>query len=74
MPFASFRPLILTFVVAFSAVLAAQGSYEAQVRGVVTDQSNAVVVNAAITITNDATNIAQTAHSDERGKYLSSRD
>jgi hypothetical protein len=63
-------PLILTFVVAFSAVLAAQGSYEAQVRGVVTDQSNAVVVNAAITITNDATNIAQTAHSDERGQFF----
>jgi hypothetical protein len=29
-----------------------------------------VVVNAAITITNDATNIAQTAHTDDHGQYF----
>jgi hypothetical protein len=47
-----------------------QGSYTAQIRGVVTDQSGAVVGNATITITNDGTNIAQTAHSDEHGQYF----
>jgi hypothetical protein len=47
-----------------------QGSYAAQIRGVVTDQSGAVVGNATITITNDGTNIAQTAHSDEHGQYF----
>jgi hypothetical protein len=47
-----------------------QGSYEAQVRGVVTDQSGAVVVNATVTITNVGTNIAQTAHTDEHGQYF----
>lgn len=47
-----------------------QGSYEAQVRGVVTDQSGAIVVNAAVTITNDATNVAQTAKTDEHGQYF----
>ena len=47
-----------------------QGSYEAQVRGLVTDQSGAVVANAAVTITNIATNIAQTAHTDEKGQYF----
>lgn len=56
---------------AFVAPVAhAQGSYEAQVRGVVTDQSGAVVANATVTITNDGTNIAQTAHSDEHGEYF----
>ena len=47
-----------------------QGSYAAQIRGVVTDQSGAVVGNATITITNDGTNIAQTAHSDDHGQYF----
>ena len=48
----------------------AQGSYEAQVRGTVADQSGAIMVNAAVTITNDGTNIAQTSHSDEHGQYF----
>jgi hypothetical protein len=47
-----------------------QASYTAQVRGVVTDQSGALVANATVTITNDSTNIAQTAHSDEHGQYF----
>jgi len=47
-----------------------QASYQAQVRGTVTDQSGAVVVNAAITIVNDATGISQQAHTDERGQYF----
>jgi hypothetical protein len=47
-----------------------QGGYTAQIRGVVTDQSGAVVGNATVTITNDGTNIAQTAHSDEHGQYF----
>lgn len=47
-----------------------QGSYEAQVRGQVTDQSGAVVANATITITNVATNIAQTTRTDDHGQYF----
>jgi hypothetical protein len=47
-----------------------QGGYTAQIRGVVTDQSGAVVGNATVTITNDGTNIAQTAHCDEHGQYF----
>jgi hypothetical protein len=47
-----------------------QGSYQAQVRGVVADATGAMVVNAAITITNDATGIAETAHSDEHGQFF----
>ena len=47
-----------------------QGSYAAQIRGRVTDQSGAVVVNATVTISNDATGIAQTAQSNEHGEYF----
>ena len=47
-----------------------QGSYQAQVRGVVADATGAMLVDAAITITNDATGIAQSAHSDEHGQYF----
>src|SRR5277367_1310964 len=67
----------LTFLFAVSAIalLSAapsfgQGTYEARIRGVVTDQSGAVVANATITITNDGTGISQTAHSDEHGEYF----
>jgi len=47
-----------------------QGGYTSQIRGVVTDQSGAVVGNATVTITNDGTNITQTAHSDDHGQYF----
>ncbi len=47
-----------------------QASYTAQVRGAVKDQSGALVTQATITITNDATGISVTAHSDEHGLYV----
>ncbi len=54
-----------TFVFLFSLLLTAvvsygQASYTAQVRGVVKDQSGAMVTRATITITNDATGISST--------------
>jgi hypothetical protein len=48
----------------------AQASYTAQIRGVVTDQTGAVVPKANVTITNDATGISDTAKSDEHGLYI----
>src|ERR1700756_4848131 len=60
--------LFMTFV--STSVVLGQGSYEAQVRGQVTDQSGAVVANANVSITNVATNITQTARTDEHGKYF----
>ena len=47
-----------------------QASYTAQIRGVVKDQSGALVANATITITNDATGISETARSDDHGLYI----
>src|SRR5450631_808311 len=60
--------LVVSLLLATGAV--GQGNYTAQVRGVVTDQSGALVANATITITNDGTNIAQTAQTDEHGQYF----
>ena len=48
----------------------AQGAYQAQVRGQVTDQSGAVVPNATVSITNVGTNIVQAAKTDEHGEYF----
>jgi hypothetical protein len=56
--------LLLTASIAFG-----QASYTAQVRGVVTDQTGAVVQNAQVTITNDGTGIASTTQTDDHGLY-----
>ena len=61
----------LSWILALASTAAlAQGAYQGQLRGTVTDQTGAVVVGATITITNDATNIAQTTHTDEHGQYF----
>ena len=62
--------LALCALVASQAPVFGQASYTAQIRGVVTDQTRAVVSNATVTITNDATNISVTAHSNDNGLYL----
>ena len=71
-PVRVFATLVISSILAMFALPAAfgQGAYQAQVRGSVTDQSGAVVVNATVTITNVATNIAQTAQTDEHGQYF----
>ena len=70
--FAALGSLLVTLIVTLLAApnVLGQGSFEAQVRGTVTDQSGAVVANATVTITNVATNIAQTAHTDDHGQYF----
>ncbi|MGA7753793.1 MAG: TonB-dependent receptor [Candidatus Sulfotelmatobacter sp.] len=71
----SFR-FVTSFIALFAITIlmipaaAGQGAYQAQVRGTVTDQSGAIVVKATVTITNDGTNIAQTASTDEHGQYF----
>src|SRR5450759_2283244 len=62
--------LALGALVASQAPVFGQASYTAQIRGVVTDQTGAVVPNATLTITNDATNISLTAHSNDHGMYV----
>ena len=62
--------LVLVFALAGSSLLDSQASYTAQIRGVVKDQSGALVPNATITITNDATGISQSSRSDDHGLYI----
>ena len=62
--------LILLTTLFLATSVWGQASYTAQVRGVVKDQSGAMVPQATITITNDATGIAVTAHSDDHGSYI----
>ena len=54
----------------FTAESFAQSSYQAQIRGVVTDPSGAVVQNAAINVTEIETNAQTTAKTDQNGYYV----
>src|SRR5579872_2429526 len=74
-----FRPTLHFFFVVstlclvtllFTGTVFAQGSYRAQVRGVVSDQSGALMTNAKVTITNVGTNISQTAQTNDHGEYF----
>ena len=60
--------LTLSLLLAQNAV--GQASYTSQVRGTVTDQTGAVVVNALVTITNDGTNVSTSVRTDDHGLYL----
>ncbi|MGA7908756.1 MAG: carboxypeptidase-like regulatory domain-containing protein, partial [Candidatus Sulfotelmatobacter sp.] len=61
--------LVVWFCGSFATFVAAQGSYRAQIRGVVSDASGALVPNATVTIRNAGTNISSTAHTDDKGEY-----
>jgi hypothetical protein len=61
---------VLLYTAWFAPWLTGQASYTAQVRGVVTDQSGAAVQAANVTITNDATNIATSAKTDDKGLFI----
>ncbi len=67
--------IFLFLIFLLSGILAApaawgQAAYEAQIRGIVSDQTGALVANAKVTITNNATNISQVAHTDDHGQYF----
>ncbi|MGB8733039.1 MAG: TonB-dependent receptor [Candidatus Sulfotelmatobacter sp.] len=50
--------------------LVAQGNYRAQLRGVVSDASGALVTNARVTIRDVGTNISSSARTDDKGSYF----
>src|ERR1700722_14907327 len=69
------RQLGFSFLVFFALVSlpsrsSAQGSYRAQLRGVVSDASGALVRNATVTIRDQGTNTATTARTDEKGSFF----
>jgi hypothetical protein len=53
-----------------ATLLVAQGNYRAQLRGVVSDASGAVVPNATVTIRNVGTNISSSSRTDDKGSYF----
>jgi hypothetical protein len=62
--------LLVAYLFASSpSLVVAQGSYRAQLRGVVSDPSGAVVHGATVTITDSGTNISNGAHTDNKGEY-----
>src|SRR3974390_336997 len=60
----------LVVSICFTTPAFAQATYTSQVRGVVKDQSGAMVTQATVSITNDATGINSTAHTDNHGLYV----
>ncbi len=62
--------LLMCSVVGISGLAIAQGGYQAQIRGVITDATGAVVPNVTVTITDVGTNIAHTSQTDSAGEYL----
>ena len=62
--------ITLTIALLLAQNAVGQASYTSQVRGTVTDQTGAVVVNALVTITNDGTNVSTSVRTDDHGLYL----
>ena len=73
---AGFRAFLSGFVLVLVIVLLlpnssfAQASYQAQLRGTVTDATGAVLTNATVTITEVATNVTQTTKTDSSGSFI----
>ena len=62
--------LLLGVTEILTAPLLGQASYQAQLRGVITDPSGAVMQNATVTITEVDTNLSQTTKTDRAGSYI----
>jgi Carboxypeptidase regulatory-like domain/TonB dependent receptor-like, beta-barrel len=66
--FAAAMDLALVIFLAIGAL--GQGTYQAQIRGVVSDQSGAVVGNATVIITENGTNLSTAAKTGSDGYYI----
>jgi hypothetical protein len=62
--------LFASLFVTCATLAVAQGNYRAQLRGVVSDASGAVVPNAVVTITDAGTNISSSARTDDKGSFF----
>ncbi len=65
-----FCVLTLFAFAGFTTISVGQGNYRAQLRGVVTDASGAVVPNATVTIQDVGTNLSTSSHTDDKGSYF----
>jgi len=62
--------LVAFLLVSSPSIVVAQGSYRAQLRGVVSDAGGAVLPNAKVTITDTGTSIATHMMTDGKGEYF----
>jgi hypothetical protein len=62
--------LSILFALGTPALLFSQATYTAQLSGTVTDSSGGVVAKAKVILTDEATNIAATAATDDQGVYV----
>ncbi len=62
--------LCLVAILGLALSVWGQGAYRAQLRGVVTDATGAVVAHATVTIRDIGTNISSSAHTDDKGSYF----
>ena len=60
----------VVFVLLLSNSSLGQASYQAQLRGGVTDATGAVITNATVTITEVGTNVSQTTRTDSSGYFI----
>ncbi len=60
---------LLVFLMAFSSALVYSQAVSSTVVGTVTDSTHAVIVNAAVTLTETDTNISRTTRSNESGNF-----
>jgi hypothetical protein len=68
--FKSLRHAVLPVVLLLSVGAWGQASYRADIRGVVTDSTGALLTNAKVTIVDAGTNISTTAATDGNGYYI----
>ncbi|MGH9497696.1 MAG: TonB-dependent receptor domain-containing protein [Terriglobales bacterium] len=66
----SYAIVLLGITLILRPPLHGQASYQAQIRGVVSDPSGAVMPDATVTITEVGTNESQTAKTDRSGEYI----
>jgi hypothetical protein len=61
--------VVLAFVLALATPLSGQ-TFRGQVRGLITDQTGAVVPGATVTLSNTKTGINSNKHTDSAGLYI----
>jgi hypothetical protein len=69
---AAFRKLsyVVAFVLVLPSLSFAQSTYTAQLTGVISDSSGAVIPGAKVTLTDEATNLGTSHETDSRGIYV----
>jgi hypothetical protein len=61
--------LAVSLFLGLTALAVAQGNYRAQLRGVVSDATGAVITNATVTIRDVGMNISSSVRTDDKGSY-----